>query len=67
MRVWPVGMGTSMTLDMSGFHDPHQVDILQTHGVGHYSEPYLEIYDVPMKFAHKLIHGGPVHLCHRPL
>ncbi len=20
-----------------------------------------------MKFARKLIHGGPVHLCHRPL
>ena len=20
-----------------------------------------------MKFASKLIHGGPVHLCHRPL
>ena len=27
----------------------------------------IKIYDVPMKFASKLIHGGPVHLCHRPL
>ncbi len=26
-----------------------------------------EIYYVPMKFASKLIHGGPVHFCHRPL
>ncbi len=24
----------------------------------------VEIYDVPMKFASKLIHGGQVHLCH---
>ncbi len=26
-----------------------------------------EIYDVPMKFACKLVHGGPVRFCHRPL
>ncbi len=26
-----------------------------------------EIYDVTMKFAHKLIHGGPVHPCYEPL
>ncbi len=24
---------------------------------------HLKIYDIPMKFARKLIHGGPVHLC----
>ncbi len=29
--------------------------------------PYTKIYDVPMKFANKLIHGGPVHHCHEPL
>ena len=27
----------------------------------------IQIYDVPMKFASKLIHVGPVHFCHRPL
>ncbi len=27
----------------------------------------LKIYDVPMKFECKLIHGGPVHLCYRPV
>ena len=26
-----------------------------------------KIYDVPMTFASKLIHGGPVHHCHEPL
>ncbi len=26
----------------------------------------VEIYDVPMKFASKLIHGGPVHPCNEP-
>ena len=31
------------------------------------SNSNVQIYDVPMKFAHKLIHGGPVHLCHSPL
>ncbi len=25
-----------------------------------------EIYDVPMKFVHKLIHGGSVHPCYEP-
>ncbi len=25
---------------------------------------YIKIYDVPMKFASRLIHGGQVHLCH---
>ncbi len=28
---------------------------------------WLIIYDVPMKFVHKLIHGGPVHTCYEPL
>ena len=27
----------------------------------------IYIYDIPMKFAHKLIHGGPVHHCHEPV
>ncbi len=27
----------------------------------------LQIYDVPMKFARKLIHGGPVHPCYEPV
>ncbi len=27
----------------------------------------VKIYDVSMKFACKLIHGGPVHLCFRPV
>ncbi len=27
----------------------------------------FKIYDVPMKFAHKLIHGGPVHPFCEPL
>ncbi len=26
---------------------------------------YYKMYDVPLKFARKLIYGGPVHLCHR--
>ena len=25
------------------------------------------VYDVPMKFARKLIHGGPVHFCYEPM
>ncbi len=28
---------------------------------------YLKIYDVSMKFARKLIHGGPVHPCWGPM
>ncbi len=26
-----------------------------------------KIYDVPIKFARKLINGGPVHNCHEPV
>ena len=26
-----------------------------------------QIYDVPMKFVHKLVHWGPVHPCYEPL
>ena len=26
-----------------------------------------QIYDVPMKFASKLSHGGPVHFCYSPV
>ncbi len=27
----------------------------------------IEIYNVPMKFARKLIQGGPVHPCYEPV
>ena len=31
------------------------------------TEIALKIYDVPMKFVHKLIHGGPVNPSYEPL
>ncbi len=31
------------------------------------SNMYIKIYDIPMKFACKLIHGGPVRLWNIPV
>ncbi len=52
----------------SHFHDCHSGTLLR-HSVSPKSalsgqiRIWIWIYDVPMKFAHKLTHGGPVHHC----
>ncbi len=59
---------TQFYLPLENSHAPLLQDLLVTSiELKKSNKPWEKIYDVPMKFACKLIHGGPVHLWNRPV
>ncbi len=53
-----------VALNQTLLQHQNEIDTMKNNQAG---KLYIQIYNVPLKFASKLIHGGPLHFCHRLL